>query len=447
MAIYWEETFEGDLSNWVTYGLPHGLSLTTDNPGQGSKSLRIPYPGQGFIDRFTGNGGIGTIGAKQDRFNLRFLIRADPANLEGKLIYIRADVSQTPNVNGYLSTLTNTGSALAFVLQNSYDTVPPHCTFPPCDTQNLYLNISLSTSWKEVEWEWIMNTPGVSNGSMRAWETVNEVQVLRFEHTGRQYRGPTVGEGSQTYVDNIRIYSQLGSGFRYLDAIAVGNQRIGSVGQILPPPLTLSPSTQPSGMVGVPYLGTPVTADGIAPRTFIASGLPPGLVLNTAGSWSGTPTNPGTFSTLVGATDSSVPARQGSITYPIVINPAAGDINTRNKRESCYSLAFPAFRVRPNPDGSLANAADRSHMAYQYAGIAPVTGGPINTRNKRESCYSIAFPGFRVRPNPDGSLANAADRTHMAYEYAGIATAAAPPGGGDGTIGRGLFRGIGRGMR
>jgi hypothetical protein len=332
------------------------------------------------------------------------------------------------------------GRVLHFIMQGAYDSG---------DTENISLNITLTESWQEIEWQWIMNTPGQANGSMAAWLGTTQV----FSQTGREYRGPNPGtvasdglnNGSNNHVNNVRLYAQFGQGTIYLDRVATGNTRIGTTGQS--PPLTLSPSTQPSGQVSVPYLGTTVTADGIAPRTFSASGLPPGVLLSTTGAWSGTPSAPGTFSTLVGATDSSVPARQGSITYPIVINPVAGDINTRNKRESSYSIAFPCFRVRPLPDGSLATTADRTHMAYQYAGITPVMAGPINTRNKRQSCYSLAFPAFRVRPNPDGSLANADDRTHMAYEYAGITTAAIPPGGRDGTIGRGTFKGIGLGMR
>lgn len=43
----------------------------------------------------------------------------------------------------------------------------------------------------------------------------------------------------------------------------------------------------------------------------------------------------------------------------------------------------------------------------------------IDTRNKRASCIRAFMPG-RVYPNPDGSLANAADRTQMVMRYSGI---------------------------
>lgn len=46
----------------------------------------------------------------------------------------------------------------------------------------------------------------------------------------------------------------------------------------------------------------------------------------------------------------------------------------------------------------------------------------IDTRNKRASVLNVFLPR-RVYPNPDGSLANANDRTHMIMRYAGIAGA------------------------
>lgn len=48
-------------------------------------------------------------------------------------------------------------------------------------------------------------------------------------------------------------------------------------------------------------------------------------------------------------------------------------IDTRDKRASCLMLALPFGRVFPNPDGTLAAAADRTHMSYLYRGITALT--------------------------------------------------------------------------
>jgi len=47
-------------------------------------------------------------------------------------------------------------------------------------------------------------------------------------------------------------------------------------------------------------------------------------------------------------------------------------VDTRNKRASVLSYSRPMGRVWPNPDGSLANQADRQHMGYIYPGISAV---------------------------------------------------------------------------
>lgn len=44
-------------------------------------------------------------------------------------------------------------------------------------------------------------------------------------------------------------------------------------------------------------------------------------------------------------------------------------IDSRDKRASCLLLALPFGRVFPNPNGTLAEAADRTHMSALYRGI------------------------------------------------------------------------------
>ena len=83
--------------------------------------------------------------------------------------------------------------------------------------------------------------------------------------------------------------------------------------------ITLSPTSLPGGMEGVPYNQTISASNGAAPYTFaVASGaLPPGLALSSAGSLSGTPTTVGSFSFSVTATDAN--GSIGSQSYTIVI--------------------------------------------------------------------------------------------------------------------------------
>ena len=53
----------------------------------------------------------------------------------------------------------------------------------------------------------------------------------------------------------------------------------------------------------------------------------------------------------------------------------------------------------------------------------------LDTRQKRESGIGISLPFARVLPTPDGSDADSEDeRAHLAMNYNGIVTGAAPAG-------------------
>ena len=50
-------------------------------------------------------------------------------------------------------------------------------------------------------------------------------------------------------------------------------------------------------------------------------------------------------------------------------------IDTRDKRASAIEPGLFSFRIFPNPDGSLGTAANRTHMASLYSGVATVVVG------------------------------------------------------------------------
>jgi Putative Ig domain/Galactose oxidase, central domain len=79
------------------------------------------------------------------------------------------------------------------------------------------------------------------------------------------------------------------------------------------------------------FVGFTFTATGgVPPYGWSATGLPPGLTLNSStGNLLGTPTSPGTYGITVTATDSGIPAVQTSQNYTITINnPPPPAVNT-----------------------------------------------------------------------------------------------------------------------
>ena len=86
-------------------------------------------------------------------------------------------------------------------------------------------------------------------------------------------------------------------------------------------PITISPSTMPSGTVAIAYSGATLSATGgTAPYSFaVSSGaLPPGLTLS-GNTVSGTPTTQGTFSFAITATDSASTPVTGTASYSVTI--------------------------------------------------------------------------------------------------------------------------------
>ncbi|MBI5075236.1 MAG: putative Ig domain-containing protein [Nitrospirae bacterium] len=108
------------------------------------------------------------------------------------------------------------------------------------------------------------------------------------------------------------------------------------------PPLVITTTSLPGGVVGTAYPATTLTATGgFGPKTWSVSAgaLPGGLTLSAAGVITGTPTAPGTFNFTVQVTDSS-----GTATKPLSIIVTVGPltITTTSLPGGVVGTAYPA---------------------------------------------------------------------------------------------------------
>jgi hypothetical protein len=90
--------------------------------------------------------------------------------------------------------------------------------------------------------------------------------------------------------------------------------------------LTITTATLPNGTVGTPYSPPTLTAANVSGTLTwsVSTGLPTGLTLSSAGSLSGTPTAPGTFTFTVSVTDGIRTATQSfTITVGVPTGPPA----------------------------------------------------------------------------------------------------------------------------
>jgi uncharacterized repeat protein (TIGR01451 family) len=85
--------------------------------------------------------------------------------------------------------------------------------------------------------------------------------------------------------------------------------------------IVVSPATLPDATAGTAYSQTLSASGGVAAYSFSlsAGSLPTGLTLSTGGALSGTPTEAGSFSITVTATDAN--GQTGSRAYTLVVNP------------------------------------------------------------------------------------------------------------------------------
>jgi uncharacterized protein (TIGR03437 family) len=95
--------------------------------------------------------------------------------------------------------------------------------------------------------------------------------------------------------------------------------------------LIITPASPPAGTQNTPFLATTLQAAGGTPpyQWSVASGLPPGLSLNSAGLLTGTPTVAGVYTMAVTVTDSGLPKLPAvSTTYAIAIGSPIVTITT-----------------------------------------------------------------------------------------------------------------------
>ncbi|WP_169717475.1 putative Ig domain-containing protein [Comamonas serinivorans] len=93
--------------------------------------------------------------------------------------------------------------------------------------------------------------------------------------------------------------------------------------QVLPATLAIGTSSLPAANQAQVYSAALLATGGVAPYTWMATGLPTGLSL-VNGEITGTPTQSGTFAVVVSLSDGATPAQTASVT--LVLSVTAADV-------------------------------------------------------------------------------------------------------------------------
>ena len=147
----------------------------------------------------------------------------------------------------------------------------------------------------------------------------------------------------------------------------------------------VGPPSLPAGQLGSPYPTIVMTTIGAAlPATWVATGLPAGIVMDPSGIISGTPTGPaGTYTVTITATDSS--GAKATKVYTIVVHapPVANADGYSVNEDSILTIGAPG--VLSNDTNSAGTKS-----AILYSGVA---NGSL-TLNADGSFVYTPRPGF-----------------------------------------------------
>lgn len=149
-----------------------------------------------------------------------------------------------------------------------------------------------------------------------------------------------------------------------------------------PPPCTITTTSEPDGVVGSPYPANSLaTANCTLPVSYTTPSTVPGLTMNSAGVWSGTPTTAGNYSVTFNGTDSGTPAQHPTATLIIQITASSPTADNR------YCNTNETTNFSPGNDGpaTLPTACNRTDLVN-----TPATGGTVTaTAGSMSSLQSV----------------------------------------------------------
>lgn len=146
--------------------------------------------------------------------------------------------------------------------------------------------------------------------------------------------GSTLWLGTTGGIANFSLSSGVSEGAIILDITAdrsdndvtngiqdpvIGVLVISVSNQVATDPVTIAAATLPGGAANVPYSYVFSATGGLAPYTWSATGLPPGLTMGADGTLSGAPSQGGTFNFVVRVADSQ--GKTASLNVSLTVTP------------------------------------------------------------------------------------------------------------------------------
>ncbi|MBA3973118.1 MAG: hypothetical protein C0504_02735 [Candidatus Solibacter sp.] len=194
---------------------------------------------------------------------------------------------------------------------------------------------------------------------------------LNLEHSGQLFGTPPA---AGSYPFGVMVIDEMGAYAEKAYTLIVGSA------------LSITTPSLPAGTVGQPYSASLAATGGSPPYTYqlVQGTLPPGVTLNSAGVFSGTPASSGTYPIQTRATDTTgASADKG---FSIAVQPPALDFTPvtlpQATRNSPYSASF-------TPSGAASGYSFTIYSGALPAGLSMSGMGVVSGTPTASGTYSF----------------------------------------------------------
>lgn len=242
--------------------------------------------------------------------------------------------------------------------------------------------------------------------------------------------GSAVASGTSITYTPTAGYSGTDT-FTYTASNASGTSAPASVTvTVSAPTLAITPASLPGATAGTPYNQTLSSSNGTAPYTYslVSGGLPPGVTLSSAGVFSGTSSNSGTFNLSIRSTDQY--GATGVANYSINVAAPTIAVSPVTLPNGTYATAYSQAITASGGNGSYSFVVSAGSLpsGMTLASSGALSGTPTSSgsfpftvtatdgngfSSSRAYTLTIASPTLSLSPTSvlGGSTGNAYSQT------------------------------------
>lgn len=144
------------------------------------------------------------------------------------------------------------------------------------------------------------------------------------------------------------------------------------------PPPTITTVANQTSVIGTPAALGVTASGGVTPYSWTATGLPPGLKINTAGQVSGTPTTAGSYAVTVTVADSANPPRTGTMSFTWTVTAVVPNVLGGSQSAATTAILAAGLTLGPITHSNTCNDAGLVDSQNPVGGMAVTQGSAVS---------------------------------------------------------------------